>query len=740
MARRKADRSARPSAAPKSDARVGVEETGKTPVDRWHPWLIAGLGALFAARPLFVSESVATEGDGLPTVMLWLALALFWLLGVIGRRQFIVHFGWTDGAVAVLVGLHSLAAVWAACDSNPRPAINMLWEWIAFGLSYFLARQLIIGRREARAMVVVMMAVAMSLAAHGLYQYFYEMPATYADYQADPDRALQKAGLWFEPGSRERELFEKRLESVEPVATFALTNSLAGYLAPWLVMGVGIGVVAMRPVSFAAANRLRLWLTVTLVATPIAICLLLTKSRSAYVATLFGMLLAAVILPGRFRLNWKVLAASSGIGAVLLTVAVSIGGLDRFVWSEASKSLGYRLEYWQATLRMIADHPVGGCGPGHFQHAYTVYKLPRASEEIADPHNFLLEIWSTAGTPALLALLAVLGGFFWTVARGMISPGHTSDASRASAAVAEVDSPFHVLLGGGFGFLLSVPLGLMSSAPPGLAPVVIGLPLAIGLALLLWPWIDDGDLPCVLPAIGVAVLLVNLLAAGGIGLPGVAGTLWLLMAVGLVATGQPPRRLSSRYSLVALGIGVVLTVACYASAYAPVVRYHAAMRMVYEDPARRVEHLKEAIAADALAAEPWKQLANVAFKAWQEQPRPETFESFEQAAQNALDLEPDSASAWLYYADRYYEVFERMHRPEDLQKALDRYQRAVMLYPNSAAARARLAVAYRTCGRQDDFQREAARALELDAITPHFDKKLPDDLRETLKRSGSREK
>ena len=53
---------------------------------------------------------------------------------------------------------------------------------------------------------------------------------------------------------------------------------------------------------------------------------------------------------------------------------------------------------------MIADHPLFGIGPGQFQQFYARYKLPEASETIADPHNFLLEIWSTAGTPALRSL------------------------------------------------------------------------------------------------------------------------------------------------------------------------------------------------------------------------------------------------------------------------------------------------------------------------------------------------
>ncbi len=57
---------------------------------------------------------------------------------------------------------------------------------------------------------------------------------------------------------------------------------------------------------------------------------------------------------------------------------------------------------------MIFDHPLLGCGPGNFQQYYTFYKLPEASETVADPHNFLLEIAATAGLPALALLFWLL--------------------------------------------------------------------------------------------------------------------------------------------------------------------------------------------------------------------------------------------------------------------------------------------------------------------------------------------
>ena len=50
---------------------------------------------------------------------------------------------------------------------------------------------------------------------------------------------------------------------------------------------------------------------------------------------------------------------------------------------------------------------------------------------MADPHNFLLEIWATAGTPAALAFLAVLGCFAIEGGRRKVEGG--ADGGQRSA-------------------------------------------------------------------------------------------------------------------------------------------------------------------------------------------------------------------------------------------------------------------------------------------------------------------
>lgn len=707
--------------------------------DRLRPLLLALLTALLVARPLYPSESAAASGDGMPMVMLWIALVLFWLLGAIGEPVFRIRTGWADAAVAALVVWHTLAGLWAAGHAAPRPAINMTWEWIAFGLSFFMLRQLVVRRSETRALVAVMIALGVALASYGLYQSFYEMPATEAQYKRNPDQALRDAGLSLEAGSAERMVFEKRLESREPIATFALTNSLAGYLAPWLTVLVGIGLSALwrRRGAADTARPAATWplaAGVVLAALVMGMCLLLTKSRSAYAATAMGIVLALVVSRARaLRIGWKLPAIAASLVAGLIAAGWAAGGLDREVLSEAGKSLGYRVQYWRSTMAMMGDHPWVGVGPGQFQGHYTAYKLPEASEEIADPHNFLLDTWVTTGTPGLAILVVLLGLFIsacWR-RRGQAASGDDSDSGTRDAAM--------LILGGGLaGFLLSIPVGLLGAAPPGPAVVVLGLPLAALTLAALVPWVRTGRLPVLLPAVGVATLLVNLLAAGGIGFPGVAGTLWLLLAVGLTEVGAGRvRQAKPALALASLAGAVGLLLACYFTGYGPVMDSQAALRAAAREPGRAVEHLADAVSSDPWAAEPWRQLAATMFQVWSDERSPDALDAFRKAAAMATIRDPYSASTSFQVGEWYRGAYEISPDAALLSGAIQSYRRAVELYPTSASHRGRLALALDAAGDRAGFQAEAAEALRLDRLTSHEDKKLRPELRQELLQHGA---
>jgi hypothetical protein len=368
---------------------------------------------------------------------------------------------------------------------------------------------------------------------------------------------------------------------------------------------------------------------------------------------------------------------------------------------------------------------------------------------VADPHNFLLEIWATAGTPAMLAFLAVLGGFAWASMRGKAKVvgqvGNLPESGLTTSAPSEIDNstldkesspPLYVAAGGVCGFLMAAPLGLLSAAPPGVASLLLGLPLAVATLALLWRWIEHGRLPRWLPALGVVTMLVDLLATGGIGFPGVAGSLWLLMALGL--QGERPRELRPAVAWVALAVAMGLAVVCYRSAYSPVLGCQAQLRLAERKPAEAVEHLETAAAIDPWASEPWKQLAAVELERWWQQPNAVDFVSFVAAQVNALELAPNSASLCLTAGDWSMRAFSKTDErgkplaPTSIGRALYAYDRAVQLYPNSAIYRAKLANAYQVVGDEASFRREAETALRLDDLTPYNDKKLPDKVRDRL--------
>lgn len=109
------------------------------------PWLLAATAALFVSRPLVPSEGVAWIGDGQLWVMLWLIVAALTLLSAVARGKLAVPLRGIDVAVLALIVWHTVAAIAAVRAGSPRPAVNMLWEWIGMGASYFCVRQLACG-------------------------------------------------------------------------------------------------------------------------------------------------------------------------------------------------------------------------------------------------------------------------------------------------------------------------------------------------------------------------------------------------------------------------------------------------------------------------------------------------------------------------------------------------------------------------------------------------------------------
>ena len=119
------------------------------------------------------------------------------------------------------------------------------------------------------------------------------------------------------------------------------------------------------------------------------------------------------------------------------------------------------------------------------------------------------------------------------------------------------------------------------------------------------------------------------------------------------------------------------------------------------------------------------------------QPSKAAFERFESANAKFLEVAPNSDVAWRASGDWYTQAAAVVDRhgtrlaSDALDKAVAAYREAVRLYPNDAMCRGLLAESELAAGNRAAFRREAEIALQLDRITPHANKKLPEDMRRT---------
>ncbi|MGI8981176.1 MAG: O-antigen ligase family protein [Pirellulaceae bacterium] len=690
--------------------------------------LLAAVVALFVATPLLPSEAATPEGTHVTLGMLWCLLLGCWSAAAIAQLVPPLRLDWTLIAGLVLIGLHSLSAVIMGTSGGGRPALNTLWIWVNYGIGAFLLRQLITSSVHSRAVVAVMVALAICLSTHAYYQYFVSQPAFQKAYKADPEKFLKEAGYSTDKQSVERKHLEDRLFSSEPVSTFSLTNSLAGFLAPWLIIAAGIGLREMSK----EGNRRALLATIS-AAFFLAGCLLLTKSRTAVLATGFGALL--LLLYGRrggFKVGWKIPAVAAGLLLIIGLGVVFVGGLDAEVLSEAPKAVLYRLQYWRSTAAMIADYPLLGVGPGRFQSFFAQYKLPEASETVSDPHNFLLEIWATAGTPALVALLAMFAAFaseLWRRSSSSPSPSPSSSSPPLYSAV-------FVCAGALIGFLLGIALASMAghfvlAAYTGgvVGLLVLGLPAAIAFLWAVDGWVRAGEMRPPLLVIGLIVLGVNLLAAGAASFPGVAQTAWILIPLALSLKEPIQQLVIPRWSsFVAAGLSALLAAACYFTSYAPVLNsslpMSAAELIPFQSTDQVAGHLAAAAAQDPWSAAPWERLAEARLSAWLRNGLAEDFEDFTRAADEYARREAPSTRAAQNRARWYLQIFVRSKQPADLEEALAATREAAARSPASALIHAELATVWKLAGDDSAAQMEAEEALRLNKLNPHEEFKL----------------
>lgn len=705
----------------------------------------------------FLPTEGASQGDTLWLAILWLATAA---LAACSLRPSQPPLRWRsiDTGAALFVGGHILSGVLALNSGPDRcTASILLVEWIGLAAAWFALRTAFAETGLPDQVLSIGVLLAATLSIYGMWQTFVWYPSMAAEFgpkmelvrQLGPDapaaaaavRELRAAEVPTEGSALI--LFEKRLrDSREPFGLFALANTFGGFLAVWLLAGVGL----WRQIWSAAWWKQGLIVALLLL---IAACLWLTNSRTAWGGLIIGLTgLAASRLRqipgcGWMPLMWIVATGVAAFGVVLYGIA---GDWQHTALPGPLKSLVYRFQYWRGTWGFLQDDWLFGAGLGQFRGAYAAHKLPEASEEIADPHDLWLDAWSNGGLPALVGLILLFGT--------VMAPLWRRPVADAEAAALPTWNP--ILAGAvAAGMMLAFLGPFLLSSYWNDAPLV----LLFAFAVLLGLTSLTGALPVAigftgrqsLCALGAVALGTHLVGAGGIGMPAVAQCLFVLAVGTLPPAGRPLQASDSPTGLRGnLHWGRILAssalIATTVLATVLVVRPVHTERMLVEagdDSAASGRYdfagkaYREAAAVAPLASEPWLRIASLEELAWKNSDRRD--ESRFEAAAVALEAawqrnsasHPIARQAAQLWSDRAAAT----GAAGDLGQAVDWATRAVNACPTNAVLTAELALALAAAGDGDTARDAAARALRQQATNAqqgHVDRYLSPEVIERL--------
>jgi hypothetical protein len=500
--------------------------------------LLVLVTALVVARPLVLGEDPGllyplSGTSGLTLSMLWLVAAAAWA----AWQAWFGRGDWHLGPIELgLAGVAALVFATAGAAHYRHPALLISWEWGILVLVFFLVRQLFRTEADVRGLLAVIMATGVSLSAYAAFQHFIELPRTRALF-ASPDQLreeLAKINVFLDANDPHLDVWRQRVQMDHVFATYAHPNAFAGYLALLAPAAICWSGIAVRRSGWG-------WRAAALA---LCTCLLLaalwwTHSRGAILGVLLAGAAMLVVYGKKLWWPWRAwLVAALGAAAALL-LAISRIPPAASALEKATHSFGLRTEYWAATRPMIADHPWLGVGAGNFGRLYPRYMAATASEKIQDPHNFVLEIWATAGIGTMLVFLVALGLLFYGWARTLSEDGSQTKDPRAGPAFADAApfSPWPFLLGGAAGLALD---WLLRAGYPATADLLQATQHWAGRAVVWFaafalfqgvPW--PGRARPIALMTGVLALFLNLCVSGGIAWPSVAQPLWIVAALAL---------------------------------------------------------------------------------------------------------------------------------------------------------------------------------------------------------------
>jgi len=393
-------------------------------VDRLDRILFYVLLAILCARPL-ISESyerlelsflsaLPTAGGPTPVTTAWLDTLTLAASGLALARRGRWRSYWPAAAgVVLLFAAVCLSSLDAGDRLLARSAGGSLWIGVVGG---FALASLVRTRWMWQVLLAAWLATCGTTAVKCVRQTLVEFPELRQTWEREYLPQLLKQGYAADDPMLVN--YGRRMRSQEAYGYLAHPNVTGSGLMLGLVTlaGLLLGRVAER-----ADKRLTLVGAVGLLL--MAVALWFTGSKGALGAAVIGLGGLVVLAWAARRL---VRHARLGLGLLLAGYLAVIGATAAYgTWQGTlpHPSLAFRWYYWTAAMRVWQDVPLTGVGRGGFGPAYMRYKQPESTEEVRDPHNYLVSLLVELGPLGLAGGLLVVS---CTVLAGLRRCGENS--------------------------------------------------------------------------------------------------------------------------------------------------------------------------------------------------------------------------------------------------------------------------------------------------------------------------
>jgi O-antigen ligase len=360
------------------------------------------------------------HGAGADTSLILDLLCCLPALLVLARRcldkTYTLRWSWSLALILPLTAWMCASIRWAddkfaalVSSANFVAAMALLWAMVQIVRSWM----------RLRIVAAVAFGLLLVFLVRGFYYKFVDMPMLLEQ----QEKLLKQAG--FDAHSFNGIQFAQKISELMGFNSSA--NSFAGLVVLFMTIGLGVAIQRLKDrddpgwtVSLALSAPLAIWL------------LVYTKTK----ATLVMPVIVLAIFAALWKYRGPIARQSKraywiGVAAIALLILAVVGhGL--FHHSLPTSSLNFRWRYWVASWRMFLRHPIRGVGWENFGPHYIRDRLPAASEEVKDPHDFLVRFFVELGLVGGFLVLAWLGRLWWELTRPQSPPTVASPLGKSA--------------------------------------------------------------------------------------------------------------------------------------------------------------------------------------------------------------------------------------------------------------------------------------------------------------------